>query len=201
MGQAYTPVLVRRDIVHFHEQSAGEFYHRSGSENEWMLAQIDPSNRRRLSALNSLLLAKPLERFVDVRQVVCRHVVHKCARDLVTSHSSIEPAKEQDELHQHYKAGCPPMRGARRLRWCNYRLRKPCPPSGILWPSSHVSTRVKLNAIIPPFSKLATQDSRGTRAASPPERIMCWPLCAVAVIMAVLRRNPDAHPVHPTRRT
>lgn len=56
------------------------------------IGEVDPANGRERRVLNSLLFAELFEAFVNVREVVRRHVVYECPRDLVVANAAIEPA-------------------------------------------------------------------------------------------------------------
>jgi len=59
--------------------------------------------------LNSLLVAKLLEQFVDVRQMVGGHVLDEGPVEFIIANAAIDPAEENDELHQRRHCERPPI--------------------------------------------------------------------------------------------
>ena len=60
---------------------------------------VDPADVGALLAIDSLFGAQAFEELVDVREMIARHVFDKHARDFVVADAPINPAQEQDELH------------------------------------------------------------------------------------------------------
>jgi len=59
--------------------------------------------------LNSLPVAKLLEQFIDVWQVVRGHVLYEIPIELVITNAAINPAEENDKLHQGRQRERPPV--------------------------------------------------------------------------------------------
>lgn len=59
---------------------------------------------------DSLLVAKLFQAFVDMRQVVRRHVVDEVARNLVVANAAVEPAHENREVRDRGKGEGAPVR-------------------------------------------------------------------------------------------
>ena len=64
------------------------------------VVQIDPADGWRWDAFDSLLVAEFFEQHVDVREVVCGHVFDKGAHEFVIADAPVDPAEEENELHQ-----------------------------------------------------------------------------------------------------
>src|SRR5271156_136763 len=72
--------------------------------------EIHPADRRSRSVLNSLLVADSRKQVVDVRQMAGGHIFDEDAHDFVVAHAPVNPAQEQDELHEGGDRKCGPMR-------------------------------------------------------------------------------------------
>ena len=72
-------------------------------------AEVDPTDGWEWSVFDSLLLAKPFEALVDVRQVVCRHVVDEVSRDLIVANTAVEPTHEDCEMRDRGKCEGAPV--------------------------------------------------------------------------------------------
>ena len=63
------------------------------------LAQVNPADDRRFRPFNSLLVAQPLQRFANVRQMIGSHIVHEHSHDFVISQAPMQPSEEHYELY------------------------------------------------------------------------------------------------------
>jgi hypothetical protein len=71
---------------------------------------IDPADGWKRNVFDSLPVAKPFEALVDVRQVVCRHIVDEVSRDLIVSNAAVEPTHENCEMRDRGKGEGAPIR-------------------------------------------------------------------------------------------
>src|SRR6267378_5758017 len=62
--------------------------------------EVDELDQRRVVELNSLLHGDFLQRVVDVWQMVGGNVAHEGAGDFIVAHAAMQPAQEDDELHE-----------------------------------------------------------------------------------------------------
>ena len=64
------------------------------------MVQVDELDHGRFVERNSLLRGDFLQRGVDVRQMIGGDVVYEGAVDFFVAHAAMEPAQEDDELHE-----------------------------------------------------------------------------------------------------
>src|SRR5882757_8640576 len=61
--------------------------------------EVDELDQRRVVEINSLLRGDFLQRVVNVRQMIGGDVAHEGAGDFFVAHAAMQPAQEDDELH------------------------------------------------------------------------------------------------------
>lgn len=72
------------------------------------VVEVDPADGRERVALDALLVAKHLEEFVNVREMVGGHIVNEGASEFLVANVAIEPAQEKYQLDDGRDAECPP---------------------------------------------------------------------------------------------
>jgi hypothetical protein len=63
-----------------------------------MAVEIEETHEGRFVQFNSLRGGDFLQRVVNVRQVIRRHVAHEGARNFVIAHAAVQPVQKEDEL-------------------------------------------------------------------------------------------------------
>ena len=61
--------------------------------------EVDELDQRRFVEINSLLHGDFLQRVVNMRQMIGGDVAHEGAGDFFVAHAAMQPAQEDDELH------------------------------------------------------------------------------------------------------